>query len=200
MAALWGSIVGAEREYRNKSAGFKSMILISVGACFFTYMSLQIGSPNNADRIASNIITGIGFIGAGVIFRSKTHISGITTATTIWVVAAIGMGIGAGYYFESACAGLLILFVLAILPSLEKIIDGMNQNKTYTVKYIEVNYPTFKIETMAVEIGLRYTNTERKKKGDCITMVYMIHGNAKKHKLLIDKIMVDKTIKSFSVF
>jgi len=116
LAALWGGIVGLEREYRSKSAGFRTMIMISTGACFFTIMSKAIGSPGNADRIASNIVTGIGFLGAGVIFRGgENRVSGITTAATIWAVAAIGMGIGAGYYFAAASASILIIFVLAIL-------------------------------------------------------------------------------------
>ncbi|HEX7844380.1 MAG TPA: MgtC/SapB family protein, partial [Chitinophagaceae bacterium] len=83
LAALWGGVVGAEREYRSKSAGFRTMIMISVGSCFFTMMSAFIGAGNNPDRIASNIVTGIGFLGAGVIFRGDNRVNGITTAATI---------------------------------------------------------------------------------------------------------------------
>jgi putative Mg2+ transporter-C (MgtC) family protein len=99
LALLCGAIIGAEREYRNKSAGFRTMILISLGACFFTFISQLIGGSNSPDRIASNIVSGIGFIGAGVIFKGDNTINGITTAATIWVVAAVGMGIGAGFLF-----------------------------------------------------------------------------------------------------
>ena len=83
LAALWGGIVGIERQYRSKSAGFRTMIMISMGACFFTMMSIWIGQANNPDRIASNIVTGIGFLGAGVIFRGDNRVNGITTAATI---------------------------------------------------------------------------------------------------------------------
>ena len=68
LAALWGGMVGIEREYRSKSAGFRTMIMISIGSCLFTMLSVRIGMPGNPDRIASNIVTGIGFLGAGVIF------------------------------------------------------------------------------------------------------------------------------------
>ena len=68
LATLWGGIIGAEREYRSKSAGFRTMIMISLGACFFTIISKWIGAPNNPDMIASNIVSGIGFLGVVVIF------------------------------------------------------------------------------------------------------------------------------------
>jgi putative Mg2+ transporter-C (MgtC) family protein len=137
LALLWGGLVGAEREYRGKAAGFRTTILISSGACFFTIMSIAIGSldhSSNPDRIASNIVTGIGFLGAGVIFRGEDKVNGITTAATIWAVAAVGMGIGGGYYFISGCASILILFVLTILPSLQKRIDKAHQYKVLTVR------------------------------------------------------------------
>src|ERR1700712_182471 len=135
LAALWGGIVGLEREYRSKSAGFRTMIMISTGACFFTIMSKVIGGPINGDRIASNIVTGIGFLGAGVIFRGgENRVSGITTAATIWTVAAVGMGIGAGYYFAAACASILIIIVLAILPYVENKIDKLSQTRTYVLQ------------------------------------------------------------------
>jgi len=98
-------------------------------------MSKAIGDPGNADRIAYNIVTGIGFLGAGVTFRGgENRVSGITTAATIWAVAAIGMGIGAGYYFAAASASVLIIFVLAILPYAENKIDKISHAKTYILQ------------------------------------------------------------------
>src|SRR3954470_18872228 len=123
LAGLWGGIVGLEREYRSKSAGFRTMIMISIGACFFTMMSVKIGSPNSADRIASNIVTGIGFLGAGVIFRGDNRVNGITTAATIWAVAAMGMGIADGLYGLVGVATVIVLSALLLLEKLEAIID-----------------------------------------------------------------------------
>ena len=97
LVILVGGLIGAEREYRSKSAGFRTMILICLGSFLFTSFSIYI-SGSDSDRIASNIVTGIGFIGAGVIFRSDDRINGLTTAACIWVVAALGMGIADGYY------------------------------------------------------------------------------------------------------
>src|ERR1043165_4741629 len=122
IAIALGAIVGTEREYRSKSAGFRTMILISLGACLLTMLSIAIGAPNSPDRIASNIATGIGFLGAGVIFRSDNRVTGITTAATIWAVAAIGVAVGAGHTRLAVCSSLLIVAVLAILPYAQKLI------------------------------------------------------------------------------
>src|SRR5882724_5757237 len=95
VALVIGGIIGAEREYRSKSAGFRTMMLICLGAALFTILSIEIGEGENRDRIAASIITGIGFLGAGVIFKDENRVNGITTAATIWITAALGMGIGA---------------------------------------------------------------------------------------------------------
>jgi putative Mg2+ transporter-C (MgtC) family protein len=83
MVIVVGGLIGAEREYHSKNAGFRTMILICLGSFLFTTFSIHI-SGSSSDRIASNIVTGIGFLGAGVIFKSDNRINGITTAATIW--------------------------------------------------------------------------------------------------------------------
>ncbi|MBC7916048.1 MAG: MgtC/SapB family protein, partial [Pyrinomonadaceae bacterium] len=97
LAVICGSIIGFEREYKNKSAGLRTMILIFLGSTIFTMVSQKAGVTSD-DRIAANIITGIGFIGAGVIFKDGLSVKGLTTASVIWVVASIGMLIGIGNY------------------------------------------------------------------------------------------------------
>jgi len=87
-ALLAGAILGLEREYHNKPAGFRTMILICVSSCLFTILSVSL---LGGDRIASNIVTGIGFIGAGVVFKEGANVRGITSAAIIWMAAAIGM-------------------------------------------------------------------------------------------------------------
>src|ERR1700753_837775 len=99
LAVVVGGLIGAEREYRSKSAGFRTLTLICIGATLFTILSELIGTHGAPARIASNVVVGIGFVGAGVIFKGDAHskVSGITTAAMIWVTAALGMAIGAGY-------------------------------------------------------------------------------------------------------
>ena len=92
---LTGGLIGIERELKSKSAGFRTIMLICMGSFLFTSFS-QLISPSTPDRIASNIVTGIGFLGAGVIFRDNNRVNGLTTAASIWVTAALGMGISDG--------------------------------------------------------------------------------------------------------
>ena len=103
-AVLVGGLIGIEREYSSKAAGFRSITLICIGSTLFTILSQHLGSNGNADRIAANIITGIGFIGAGVVFKDGFSVTGITTASSIWATAALGMAIGSGDYLPH-CSG-----------------------------------------------------------------------------------------------
>jgi putative Mg2+ transporter-C (MgtC) family protein len=120
LAAGLGAAIGIEREYRRKPAGLRTNILIAVGSALFTILSVDIargsGSP---DRIAAQIVTGVGFLGGGAILRSGQSVHGMTTAATIWVNAAVGMAAGAGEPALAASATLLTLVVLAVLPPVE---------------------------------------------------------------------------------
>lgn len=106
-----GSLVGLEREIMHKPAGLRTNALVCLGSCFFTILSVQYFGSDYA-RIAAGIVTGIGFVGAGIIINSGKEVQGITTAATLWTVAAIGMGCGAGAYILCAAATLVALTVL----------------------------------------------------------------------------------------
>src|SRR5258706_8574131 len=93
VAFIIGAVIGLEREFRSKPAGFRTMILICVGSCLYTILSKE-ADGSSPDRIASNIVTGIGFIGAGVIFKEGISVNGLTTAALIWITAALGMAVG----------------------------------------------------------------------------------------------------------
>jgi putative Mg2+ transporter-C (MgtC) family protein len=122
LAAVFGGAVGLEREFREREAGFRTHMLVSVGSALFTIASAygfrdfltHGGSLVRTDptRIAAQIVTGIGFLGAGAIIRQGLSIRGLTTAATLWVVAAIGLTTGAGYYSAAAITTLLVLFSL----------------------------------------------------------------------------------------
>ncbi|MFM8473553.1 MAG: MgtC/SapB family protein, partial [Candidatus Kapaibacterium sp.] len=111
LAVVVGGLIGLEREYSSKAAGFRSIVLICIGSTLFTMLSLQLGGAANADRIAANIITGIGFIGAGVVFKDGVSITGITTASSIWATAALGMAIGGGHYLLALEGMMLVITV-----------------------------------------------------------------------------------------
>ena len=95
LAMLIGGLIGAEREFRDKAAGFRTIIFICVGSTMFTILSAKIGGAQDPSRIAASIVTGVGFIGAGAILQERERVIGLTTASTIWIAAALGMGIGA---------------------------------------------------------------------------------------------------------
>jgi putative Mg2+ transporter-C (MgtC) family protein len=123
-AALAGACIGVEREFRDCAAGFRTLIFIAVGACTFTLLSQHIGGPDDATRIAANIVTGIGFLAARAILRDGLRVAGLTTAATIWFTAAIGMAFGHGEYLFSGLLTLGALVVLWCFPPLETAVAG----------------------------------------------------------------------------
>jgi putative Mg2+ transporter-C (MgtC) family protein len=122
IAALCGGLIGVERELRNKPAGFRTNILICVGASIYMSVGLLISSTDNADptRIAAQVVTGIGFLGAGCIIQSGNNVRGLTSAATIWVVASIGIISGAGYPVLATIAANIVLMTLVLLRAVEK--------------------------------------------------------------------------------
>jgi putative Mg2+ transporter-C (MgtC) family protein len=121
-AALLGSVIGVERSLRRRPAGLRTGLCVAVGAAFFTILSIEIARRTgdaSTTRIASNIVQGIGFLGAGVILRDRGGVTGLTTAATIFVVAAMGMGAGAGLFRASGFTCLLVLFALVFLLYVE---------------------------------------------------------------------------------
>lgn len=195
LAALWGGIVGMEREYNSKSAGLRTMMLISIGACFFTIMSIHLGKDIAPDRIASNIVTGIGFLGAGVIFRGQNRVNGITTAATIWVVAAVGMGIGGGYYLAAISASILVVIILAMLPSLESLVDRVNQSREYTVFCSFTSSRVDEIEQSFSKHRLRYKLLRELKDGNELRLVWFVRGKARYHRAMLAELMADSSIR-----
>ncbi len=120
MAIVLGGAIGFERELRDKPAGFRTIILMCVGACIFTIVSQVIGGPDlNNTRIAAQIVSGIGFLGAGAILRDRNSVFGLTTAATIWAVAAIGMAAGFGEFALAVLGTIAILVALFVFDFVE---------------------------------------------------------------------------------
>jgi putative Mg2+ transporter-C (MgtC) family protein len=121
VALVLGLVLGAEREFRGHPAGLRTMALISAGACLFTGLGLTAEAGRQVDptRIAAQIVTGVGFLGAGAILRQGEEVRGLTTAASIWVTASIGMAIGFGYYIVGLVSVMLVILVLVALKPLE---------------------------------------------------------------------------------
>lgn len=136
LAALLSGIIGAEREWTGKWAGLRTHMLIAVGSTFLTDVSIKVG-PMFAEgsqawdpgRIAAQIVSGIGFLGAGTIIQSRGAVHGLTTAAGLWVASAIGIAVGAGLYAESVVVSIALFLILAALRPVERRLFG----KTHTV-------------------------------------------------------------------
>jgi putative Mg2+ transporter-C (MgtC) family protein len=121
-AGLLGSLIGVERNLRRRPAGMRTGFCVCLGAAFFTIVSVELArrtGDSSSTRIASNIVQGIGFLGAGVILRERGSVVGLTTAATIFATAAIGMAAGGGLYLASGAACLFVLFALVVLVYVE---------------------------------------------------------------------------------
>src|SRR5256885_911501 len=122
IALVLGLILGAEREFRGHPAGLRTIALISAGSCMFTGLGLipQFGAPVDPTRIAAQIVTGVGFLGAGSILRQGEEVRGLTTAASIWVTASLGMAVGFGYYSVAVFTAVLVVVVLVALKPIEE--------------------------------------------------------------------------------
>jgi len=127
LAALLGGLIGLEREWRGRDAGLRTNMLISMGACLFTVISingfpLQGSAAQDTARVAAQVVTGIGFLGAGAFIHTRGHTKGMTTAATIWMVAALGMAVGVQAYGLAVFAAVITLVILRFLHPVSKIV------------------------------------------------------------------------------
>ena len=197
ISILVGGAIGVEREYRSKSAGFRTLTLICLGSALFTVFSQIIGAGNNPDRIASNIATGIGFVGAGVIFKGDFGVNGITTAAMIWVTAALGMGIGAGYELVAVIACGMILAMLFIFGLLENWIDRINQTRNYRIDTGFKDESMNQFEKRFKVHHLRFKRGRKIKFGDSISGEWFVRGREKNHIEMINEILQDPDVTRF---
>lgn len=144
LATLLGGLIGLERERSGKPAGLRTNILMCVGAALITdlssYIAQAAGGPADHTRIAAGIVSGVGFIGAGTILQARGSVHGLTTAATLWVVAAIGMGVGSAAYTRAIGTTVIVMITLALLGRIEaKASAGM---RVHTLRIELENDPT----------------------------------------------------------
>ena len=173
MAILCGGIIGFEREYKNKSAGFRTIILITLGSTIFTIVSRH--GADTDDRISANIITGIGFIGAGVIFKDQFSVFGLTTAAVIWTSAAIGMTTGIGYHALAFVFTIITLIILLLANRIEELIGKLQRQKMLTVTFRNADFDQIKrLEDKLEAIDLRLEQFQVSKDNDTLTVMWQI--------------------------
>ncbi len=196
IALLIGFLIGAEREYRSKSAGLRTMIMVALGSCIFTTLSIKIGI-GNPDRLAANIITGIGFLGAGVIFKTDDRVTGITTATTIWVVAALGMACGSGHLIMAFTGTAVVFMVLIFLVKMQTYIDHKNQLRNYKIVCCYKEETLVRYEKLFKEYHLKAERGRQSKTDDVIIGHWIVQGNIVNHEKVIQALLMDQDIKEF---
>lgn len=125
LSAILGALIGYERQFKHKSAGLRTNILVCIGSCLIMILSNllyeQVEGKTNADpaRLAAQVVSGIGFLGAGAIIKEGVNVIGLTTAACIWVVSGVGLAVGAGYYLIAIFASLLVYIILEILSQMD---------------------------------------------------------------------------------
>lgn len=187
-----GAIIGAEREYRSKSAGLRTLILICMGSTLFTILSIKISS--DAGRIAANIVTGIGFIGAGIIFRENNRVVGITTAAIVWVTAAVGMGIGAGFYEVTVMCFIIAGMTLVILAPVQKFIRRKSQIRNYRIMCVYQRKTLKTYEHLFKEFDLKILRGEQSRIGTHISGNWTLQGSEHMHEKLTHHLLNDTDV------
>jgi putative Mg2+ transporter-C (MgtC) family protein len=196
LSFLVGAAIGMEREYRSKAAGLRTMIVICLGSTIFTEISIRIGA-GSPDRIASNIVTGVGFLGAGVIFKDGLSINGITTATTIWIAAALGMAVGAGEYGIAIAGSLIALVVLTLFEKVKLFISRRHQSRSYRIAYYDDGSFRPALHDILKQLHLDY-ELERESKDETIVVItYGISGREEKLNALNNHLRQDSRVKSY---
>ncbi len=198
LAVLVGGAIGAERELRDKSAGFRTLIFICVGSTLFTIFSLTLSSQGDPTRIAAGVVSGVGFLGAGVILRENGQIRGLTTASTIWLVAALGMGIGAGHIVFVLLSTLIILFILFFFPAIE---GWMGQNSETRIYEISCRGDQAKMEQLRKawdRYDLKIVDHKLGRYEDLMMCTWTIYGKTENHEKMVDDLFDDPEVISFS--
>ncbi|HEX6898068.1 MAG TPA: MgtC/SapB family protein [Thermoanaerobaculia bacterium] len=182
LAALLGGLIGAERERTGKWAGLRTHMLIAVGSALLTDISVLVGlryaqGYSNAwdpGRIAAQIVSGVGFIGAGTIIQSRGAVQGLTTAAGLWVASAIGIAVGAGFYAQAIITTLALLLILAGLRPLEAV---LRRDRQSVVLRLSREQKLSRLLEVLEESGIKVENVSVSRDGEGVSATILIQGS-----------------------
>jgi len=197
VAVVVGGIIGAERERHKKAVGLRTLILISIGSAIFTIISIRISTNFGGEpsRIAANIVSGIGFLGAGVILEERGRITGLTTAATTWLVAALGMAAGAGEYVLAGISTVVAVLVLMPLTRIEDFLEISNVQRIYEIT-TDVSWNKYKeLRDMFREHKMVINSYKQEKREKQMVITFDVLGPIKKHDKIVQKLLSDKEIR-----
>ncbi len=190
LAIIAGGLIGIEREFRDKAAGFRTLIVICVGATLFTMWSSPLAGQTDP-RIAAGVVAGVGFLGAGVILREQGQVTGLTTASLIWLAAAVGMGIGGGFYLLSGVVVFLVLVVLWLFPLAEDVVKHIQDERTYEVVCHFGSPKCAEVEALFRASGQRVKRVHQVRSGDTLTTTWQVSGLPRTHDDVAQRLLAD---------
>lgn len=202
LASVLGGLIGLERELSGKEAGLRTNILIAIGSTLFTILSfkiVKISGSGDSTRIIAQIITGIGFIGAGSIIQSKISVHGLTTAATIWTVSAIGISVGSGLYLFSFIVTVLILFILHIFKKISEKIRNTTRLFSFSMTTKNRLSIVTDVKKVLMECGINHFEWSVNKVKSGYNIEVSVFSSENKKKMFMDKIMEMDGISDFSV-
>lgn len=199
LALLVGATLGLERQARDKAAGLRTLICICVGATVFTLLSQRLGTPQEQTRIAANIVNGIGFLGGGVILRHGNRVMGVTTAATIWLASALGMGLAGDQTGLVLFTVALALVVLGFLPRLERVLERLHEERSYEVTCRTVPGRMTQLADCIRVAGLRMRNCDVAKSGPGTVFTWRLAGSRAAHERLAEDLLADPDVLEFHV-
>ena len=197
VAIVIGGLIGAEREFRDKSAGFRTIIFICLGATLFTIFSERFAGDNDPTRISANVVTGIGFLGAGAILREGNRVIGLTTAATIWLAAAIGVGIGGGEIRFVCIAAAAAIIVLGLFPRFEHWIDNLNETRQYEIVAKYDDQAVERLRRMFADCGLHVRSHKEAKRDQELVLEWNVAGSPDAHERLKRRLFEDAAVREF---
>lgn len=192
LAAILGGIVGLERELSQKEAGLRTNILISVGSAFITILSIKIAATANIGdpaRLSAQIVSGIGFLGAGAIIQARFAVHGLTTAATIWTVAAIGIGVGSGYYFTSFLVTILVLIILSLFRYISDMLERQKKMYAYIIRIEDNAALMIEIKKLLMDLNINYIRANLRKYDSSYEMELVFMTSETKNNLFVERVM-----------
>jgi putative Mg2+ transporter-C (MgtC) family protein len=202
VACLLGGLIGLEREISRKAAGLRTNLLICLGSAFFTLLSPVLAGETGANRgqVASNIVQGIGFLGAGLIIHSRSRVSGLTSAASVWVVASIGMACGAGLYVPAVVATLTVIVALLLVGFLEQRANLKIYSMIYEARGRDQTQMLESILGAMDNAGERFSDIEKDAIGALQRVCFSLTATKKRHQRIHANLLAQPAIDALLTF
>jgi putative Mg2+ transporter-C (MgtC) family protein len=202
LACLLGGLVGLERELNRKAAGVRTNLLICMGCAFFTLLSAVLAGDANPDkgRVASNIVQGIGFLGAGLILHNRSRVSGLTSAASVFAVASVGMACGAGLYAAAVVAAVIVIVALELVGFLERRANLKLYSLIYEARGQDQVRMLGSILDAMDAAGERLTDVEHDAIGELQRVSFVLAATKKQHERLHVKLLAEPAIDTLKTF